>query len=194
MLVLTYLSGCPCLDLTATLQLRHRVNPRELLKTPADVTRWLAQAGLAMEVAADEDGLGRTIALREAIYRSSRGDGGVDDRAFLNAVAAFPPLVPYWTAAGVENLGDLWQAHSTLAREAISLLNGPHAARIRECEYPECSRLFCDLSHGGRRRWCGIGICATKATSTAYRRRKKQGITTLRQRVPESEDIGAIEN
>ncbi|OXM56109.1 hypothetical protein CFP71_14870 [Amycolatopsis thailandensis] len=74
-----------------------------------------------------------------------------------------------------------------VAREAISLLNSPRTARIRECEHPDCSRLFCDLSHGGRRRRCGMGTCGTKAKSATYRRRKKERIAALRRMPQEAE-------
>ncbi|MFI9450129.1 CGNR zinc finger domain-containing protein [Amycolatopsis sp. NPDC052450] len=169
----TFLGGSPCLDLTATLEMRHLRKPRELLTTPGDVTSWLDQAGLVAEVAVDEAGLRRTVALREVVDRLCRGTGSADDLAALNATAAAPPLMPYWSGAAVENRGTLEQALSTLARDAIALLSGPRATRIRECAHPECSRLFRDVSHSGRRRWCGMNTCGTKVKAAGYRRRKR---------------------
>jgi predicted RNA-binding Zn ribbon-like protein len=60
---------------------------------------------------------------------------------------------------------------STIARDAIDLLAGPYAGRIRECAHPDCSRLFLDVSHAGRRRWCGMTACGNRSKSAAYRRR-----------------------
>jgi predicted RNA-binding Zn ribbon-like protein len=171
--VFTFLGGSPCLDLTATLEMRHLRKPRELLATPEDVTCWLDQAGLVSEVAVDDAGLDRTLALREVVDRLCRGAGLAGDRAALNATAAPPPLMPYWSGASVENRGDLEQALSTLARDAIALLTGPQATRIRECAHPDCSRLFRDLSHSGRRRWCGMNTCGTKVKAAGYRHRKR---------------------
>ena len=168
----TFLGGRPCLDLTTTLQVRHREHPRELLTSPAEVTRWLAEAGYGPVIAVDDAGLRRTVALRETIDRLCRGIARPADRAELNAAAARPPLVPHWTGTAVEYRGDLGQALSTLARDAIDLLGGPQAGRIRECAHPDCSRLFLDASHAGRRRWCGMSACGTKAKSAGYRRRK----------------------
>lgn len=168
----SFLSGRPCLDLTTTLQVRHHEHPRELLKTPADVTRWLAEAGYGPGIAVDDAGLRRTVSLRETINRLCRRAGRDTDRAELNAIAAQPPLVPRWTGTAIEYHGDLGQALATVARDAIDLLAGPHAARIRECAHPDCSRLFLDASHAGRRRWCGMSACGTKAKSADYRRRK----------------------
>jgi predicted RNA-binding Zn ribbon-like protein len=170
--VFTFLGGRPCLDLTTTLQVRHRDQPRELLTSPADVTRWLAEAGFGPGIAVDDDGLHRTVDLRETVDRLCRGTAHAGDRARLNTFAAPPPLVPHWTGTAVEHRGDLGQALSTLARDAIDLLAGPHAPRIRECAHPDCSRLFLDASHAGRRRWCGMTTCGTKTKSANYRRRK----------------------
>ncbi|WP_244896134.1 CGNR zinc finger domain-containing protein [Amycolatopsis regifaucium] len=169
--VFTFLSGSPCLDLTTTLQVRHQNSPRELLAAPADVTRWLEQAGLGAGIAVDTEGLRRTIALREVVNRLCRGTGRAGDRAALNAAAASPPLIPQWTGDTVEFRGDLQQALSTLARDAITLLANRKTGRIRECDHPDCSRLFLDSSRSGRRRWCGMSSCGTKAKSADYRRR-----------------------
>lgn len=168
----TFPAGRRCLDLTTTLQVRHREHPRELLTTPADVTRWLEEAGYSAGIAVDDAGLRRTVALRETVDRLCRKTSREGDRAQLNGFAAQPPLVPYWTGTAVEYRGDLGQALATLARDAIDLLAGPHAGRIRECAHPDCSRLFLDVSHAGRRRWCDMTACGTKAKSAGYRRRK----------------------
>jgi predicted RNA-binding Zn ribbon-like protein len=170
--VFTFLSGRACLDLTTTLQVRHRERPRELLNSPADVALWLAEAGYGAGIAVDDAGLRRIIALRETVDRLCRRASRDTDRAELNAFAARPPLVPYWTGITVDYRGDLGQALATLARDAIDLLAGPHAARVRECAHPDCSCLFLDASHAGRRRWCGMTTCGTKAKSASYRRRK----------------------
>lgn len=169
----TFLSGRPCLDLTTTLQVRHHEHPRELLAASADVTRWLAEAGYGPDIAVDDAGLRRTVALRETVHRLSSRTGQDADRVALNGFAARPPLVPHWTGTAVGYRGDLGQALSTLARDAIDLLAGPQAARIRECAHPDCSRLFLDASHAGRRRWCDMAACGTRTKSAGYRRRHR---------------------
>ncbi|MFK0247208.1 CGNR zinc finger domain-containing protein [Amycolatopsis azurea] len=178
----TYLSGSLCLDLAATLEAQHSRNPRELLTTGSDVTAWLDQAGLGAGIAVDSAGHERTIALREAIDRLCRRTGRAADRAFLNRIAANPPLVPYWTGRMIENLGGLREAHSTLARDAILLLSDSGTARIRECRHPGCSRLFHDVSRAGRRRWCCMKSCGTKTKSATYRTRLKERTGTTSDR------------
>ncbi|GLY81904.1 CGNR zinc finger domain-containing protein [Actinoallomurus iriomotensis] len=172
-----FLSGRPCLDLTTTLQVRHREHPVETLNTPSDVRDWIAQAGLTGPVDVDDAGLEQTRELRETIHRLCRAAltataPAPGDVASLNATAARPPLVPRLADGSVRHEGDLSQALSTLARDAIDLLAGPYAGRIRECAHPDCSRLYLDASHAGRRRWCGMTACGNRSKSAAYRRRQ----------------------
>jgi predicted RNA-binding Zn ribbon-like protein len=170
--VFTFLAGRPCLDLTATLQVRHRDRPRELLAAPADVTAWIAEAGFGTGVDVGDAGLTRTRDLRECVYRLGRDARPPADRAELTAFAAAPPLVPAWTGDTVVWRGELSQVLSTLARDALDLFTGPLAGRVRECAHDDCSRLFVDASHAGRRRWCGMTACGAKAKSASYRRRR----------------------
>ncbi|MEV5703851.1 CGNR zinc finger domain-containing protein [Actinoallomurus sp. NPDC052274] len=175
-----FLSGRPCLDLTTTLRVRHR-EPVETLRTPRDARDWIEQAGLTERVAVDDTGLVRLRGFREVIHRLARAALAAAppdpaDVRRLNEVAARPPTVPCLVDGAVRHRGDLDQALSTLARDAIDLLTGPQAGRVRECAHPDCSRLFLDASHAGRRRWCGMAACGNKSKSAAYRRRVRGGM------------------
>jgi predicted RNA-binding Zn ribbon-like protein len=175
--VFAYLSGRPCLDLTTTLQVRHRDEPIETLNVPRDVGDWIDQAGLAEQVRVDQAGLVRTREVREAIHRLCRAalTSSVSKRAdlrLLNDTASRPPTIPCLIDGTARHRGDLDQVLSTIARDAIDLLSGAHAARIRECAHPDCSRLFLDASHAGRRRWCGMTACGSRSKSAAYRQRR----------------------
>jgi predicted RNA-binding Zn ribbon-like protein len=175
--VFVFTGGRPCLDLVATLQVRHR-DPVERLRTPDDLRAWIDRAGLAHDVGVDADGLARARELREVINRLCRaalaGDPpGPGDVRRLNAAAARPPTVPRLAAGTAHHSGDLDHVLSTLARDAIDLLAGPRADRLRECAHPDCSLLFLDASHAGRRRWCGMAACGNRTKSAAYRRRHR---------------------
>jgi predicted RNA-binding Zn ribbon-like protein len=61
---------------------------------------------------------------------------------------------------------------STLARDAIDLVTGPYARRVRECASDECALLFVDTSRPGRRRWCSMDGCGNRAKTAGYRKRK----------------------
>lgn len=173
-----FLSGRLCLDLTTTLQVRHRVAPVETLRTPGDVGDWFEQAGLARGIRTDDAGYERTLRLREAIHRLCRAAFTLSapdrqDVELLNHTAARPPMVPRLAGGTIEYQGELDQALSTIARDAIDLLTGAYASRIRECAHPDCSRLYLDASHAGRRRWCGMAACGNRSKSAAYRRRRQ---------------------
>jgi predicted RNA-binding Zn ribbon-like protein len=176
--VFSFLSGRPCLDLTTTLQVRHRPQPIESLTTPAQARNWIEQAGLATQVEVDEAGLARLLSLREVIDRLFRARlggtaAGRADVRDLNDWAARPPVVPTLVGDSIRNHGDLDQVLSTLARDAIELFCAESSsARIRECAHPDCSRLFLDASHAARRRWCGMASCGSKTKSATYRQRR----------------------
>ena len=171
--------GRECLDFVATVGERWR-RSFERLRCAGDLGRWIAEAGLADRapgVTAAQ--LGGARELREAIDRLARPSRAEEpgDRALVNAWAARPSLAPQLTADG----GRAW-AHDRpveevlahLARDAIDLLSGPLAGRIRECGADDCALLFVDASRPGRRRWCSGDGCGNRARTRAYRHRRRE--------------------
>jgi predicted RNA-binding Zn ribbon-like protein len=67
---------------------------------------------------------------------------------------------------------------STIARDAIDLLSGPLAGRVRECAAPDCALLFVDKSRPGRRQWCSMEGCGNRRKTRAYRRRSALAATS----------------
>ncbi|MFD3652562.1 CGNR zinc finger domain-containing protein [Streptomyces sp. NPDC058620] len=153
----------------------------EVLREPADLVRWAGEsrlpAGLALTVSAAELVLARH--LRSALWRLTQdhaeGRGpGPDDLDVVNAVAAAPPLVARIDAEGRR----AWAPEatgtallSTVARDAVDLLTGPFAERIRVCEAHDCALLFVDTSRPGRRRWCAMERCGNRHKVRAHRAR-----------------------
>ncbi|WP_338023753.1 CGNR zinc finger domain-containing protein [Amycolatopsis vastitatis] len=45
---------------------------------------------------------------------------------------------------------------ATVARDAVELLAGPFAHRIRTCAAEDCHLIYVDASRPGRRRWCSM--------------------------------------
>jgi predicted RNA-binding Zn ribbon-like protein len=120
---------------------------------------------------------GRT--LREAINRLARPGIEPDpgDRDEVNRWAARAPLAPQLTSDGQL----AWLAtppveamFATIAVDAVDLLSGPLAGRIRECSAPDCALLFVDTSRPGRRRWCSTDGCGNRVRTKAYRQRRKE--------------------
>jgi predicted RNA-binding Zn ribbon-like protein len=171
-------SGRLCLDFVATVGERWRRSFERLLG-PEDLARWLLESGMLPDpphVSDRQLTAGRS--LREAINRLARP--GVEpeagDRAELNRWAAQAPLAPQLTDQGEL----VWVSErpveamfATIARDAVELLSGPLAGRIRECSAADCALLFVDTSRPGHRRWCSGAACGNRTRTKAYRQRRK---------------------
>jgi len=176
-----FLGGRACLDFTATLGERWG-RQAERLRAPQDLATWLAAAGLADQppAAAWQD-LARARTLREAVYqtikrRISGQPPGPGHLAIINDWAGQPPPRT-WLEADDGQLRTRRDAATatalvaSVARDAVDLLGGPLADRIRECSAQDCGLLFLDTSRAGRRRWCSMAACGARAKMTAYRAR-----------------------
>jgi predicted RNA-binding Zn ribbon-like protein len=177
-----FLGGCPSLDFVATRGERWRRN-FERLRTPDDLGRWAVEAGLLLEPpSVEQELLPAAWELREAIYRTARLAGQAQpdpgDVDMINVWARRPPLEPRLQPDGREAVlrppaGDGAAALlSTIARDAIGLLTGSHAHRVRECASDTCALLFVDTSRPGKRRWCSMELCGNRAKTKQYRKRK----------------------
>ena len=62
---------------------------------------------------------------------------------------------------------------AAIARDAVRLLGGPRAARIKECEHPDCSLVFLDETQSGRRRGCSMERCGNQVKTAGYRARRR---------------------
>jgi predicted RNA-binding Zn ribbon-like protein len=179
-----FAGGRPSLDLVATLGRRH-ATPVERIPDAAALARWFVAAGLLPTSPAVSDAqLMRARQLREAIsslVRSVMSGSPVSGEplAIVNGHAMRPDLTPQLvledgrpvvtTAPGA----DVASALAAIARDAVRLLGGPQAARIKECEHADCSLLFVDETQSGRRRWCSMGRCGNLVKTAAYRARRQ---------------------
>ena len=170
--------GSVPLDFAATLAMRRRPEPRDLLAEPDDLARWFVAAGLAKErlkVTAGE--LKRARELREAIYRLALARARKQpfpeaDRALLNRRAAGATPAPHldrngtsWTTSSASELLSL------IARAAVGLFGSALGERIRRCEGELCALLFVDTSRSGARKWCSMAGCGNKAKVASFRER-----------------------
>jgi predicted RNA-binding Zn ribbon-like protein len=177
-----FIAGRPCLDLAATVGERWR-RSFERLRAPQDLGRWLVEAGFIDErPVVEQTELEAARALRDAIYRTAKlaGKGTLvpGDVAQINTWAARPAPVPRLDAQRrVSWIAErpIEAALASIARDAIELLSGPLARRVRECAAEDCALLFVDTSRPGRRRWCSMQGCGNRAKTTTYRRRQASG-------------------
>jgi len=177
-------TGRPCLDFVHTGGVG-RWMAAELVHDAPDLGRWLAYVlALDEDVAAGPRDLAPAKALRAALWdlAQARVAGTRPDPeaiAVVNAAAARPPLAPALhpdgETAGLAPPVGASQALSTLARDAIELLSGPLAHRIRACASDDCELLFVDASRPGLRRWCSMERCGNRAKTREYRARRDGG-------------------
>jgi predicted RNA-binding Zn ribbon-like protein len=173
----TFGSGSVALDLAGTV--RHRRGAvLDLLGTPDDLARWVADSGLVdRPVPADAAGLADAVRLREAVYRlayaaSEGAEYRAADLRVLNEFAAHPPVGTRLAADGtVRRVGDLPAVLAEVGRAAVELLGGPLARTIRECAAPDCTQLHVDGSRRGSRRWCDMRTCGNRAKAAGFRAR-----------------------
>ena len=154
----------------------------EQLHVPGDFDAWLRT------LIATDNGDGatledveRAIELRESIFLTIRANtvgqpAGAAHLEVINTIAAQNPLTPFFEADGRTRV---WQPPieplavlATIARDAIDLLTGPTADRVRECANPDCELIFVDVSPPGARRWCAMKRCGNRSKTKAYRARR----------------------
>jgi predicted RNA-binding Zn ribbon-like protein len=178
-LAFRFVAGDRALDLLSTLGNRH-TQPVERLREPVDLDRWLDEAGLPVTRRASQSDLRSARRLRETVNRVTRAtltgaSPAHDDLRELNEWALRPPLAPqadpslqpHWVAKSPVSA-----ALALVAREAVELLTSPDRSLIRECAAsPDCSLLYLDRSRAGRRRWCEMQTCGSRAKMVSYRRR-----------------------
>lgn len=154
----------------------------ETLHTPGDLRAWLAAPPLSAHVSApvSVEELAEAKAVRHAIlvgaFARAAGAGvPAEAAAILNAAARRAPLAPQLDGAVTRwaEPVDMSQVLSTLAREAIALLTGPLAGRIRQCAADDCPLVFVDTSRPGTRRWCSMERCGNRHKLRTFRSRAR---------------------
>ncbi len=154
----------------------------ETLIEPDDLARWANDVLAVATIRTSGADLDATKRLRAAIWSSVDAviDGAtipIPDRETINAAAAQPGLVPELTDDGRQ----AWRHDatasallSTIARDAIDVVAGPRAARLRRCQARRCAIPFVDTSRPGARLWCLMDRCGNRAKVAAHRRRQRQ--------------------
>lgn len=174
--------GTRALDFAGTLRARRYEEPFEFLATPSDLDSWFVESGLVSTgIPVSDDDLTSALELREAIYaliwsRLHARDmprGAID---VVNAFAAHPPVRPVLGAGTWSAIGDVSQALSQIAREAIEIAGGDETHLLRECGRPECTQIYLDHSRGRRREWCSMASCGSRMKARAYRERRKAAV------------------
>jgi predicted RNA-binding Zn ribbon-like protein len=156
----------------------------EVLHAPADLASWADRSRLTPtpELEISEAEVAKARQLRDGLFRAAiaqtRGERpALSDTDTINNVAAQPPLAPAigpdgerrWarSASGARLL-------STVARDAVELLTGSFARRVRMCAAEDCYLIYVDTSRPGRRRWCSMEHCGNRHKVRTLRARRSE--------------------
>jgi predicted RNA-binding Zn ribbon-like protein len=170
--------GHVTLDFLATLG--GRAGSRiERLAVPRDLSRWIAEAGIAAAPCASSELLDGARALREAIRRllDCAREGGrpsASDLRLVNEWARSPVAAPQIGPDLVRvSVGPdpVTGALAHIARESVEFVTGPEPARVRTCA--GCTLLFIDRSRPGTRRWCSMERCGNRNKTAHYRQKRR---------------------
>jgi len=96
------------------------------------------------------------------------------DLAVVNRASARPALAPAVGPDGTRQwVGPATgtQLLATIARDAVELLTGPFAQRVRTCAADDCELVYVDTSRPGLRRWCSMEHCGNLHKVRASRAR-----------------------
>jgi predicted RNA-binding Zn ribbon-like protein len=156
----------------------------ETLRAGPDLAIWASNVIGAPSVAATAADLNDARRLRAAIWHAADAviDGRplpVADRRVLNEAAAQPPMVPRLAADGTSSWRRPMRAGAVLsivARDAIDLLGGPRASRLKRCQGLNCAIPFVDTSRPGTRRWCSMERCGNRAKARIHYHQHRQEV------------------
>ncbi|MEU3749558.1 MULTISPECIES: CGNR zinc finger domain-containing protein [Streptomyces] len=174
-------AGALCLELLLTGGPGPVAAQYEVLDRVDGLLDWVRDCRLApgLDVTVTDDELAAVRDVRDALWglALARAHGAAPDPgelALVNAAAAEPPLVALIAADGTR----AWapgatgtRLLATVARDAVELLTGPHADRVRVCGADDCALVFADTSRPGRRRWCSMDRCGNRHKVRAHRAR-----------------------
>jgi predicted RNA-binding Zn ribbon-like protein len=158
----------------------------EVLKTPEDLRRWGIRLGLDDSKRPGPKELRRALELRAALHPAfaAIAHGDHPDPAHLATITAHHAEAT--AAARLERADDgewrlAWpqtdprRTRFAVATDAIALLaDANRLQRVRHCPGHDCGWVFLDLS--GRRRWCSMETCGSRAKMRRlYERRRAAG-------------------
>ena len=157
----------------------------EVLNTPADLRRWARRVGLGDSARPDDQELARALRLRAVLHHTfaAIARGREPRPEHLSAIATHHAEAT--AAARIKRTDDgayalRWprsdarRTRFAVVADAVALLGDPErVGRLRLCPGHDCGWVFLDVS--GRRRWCSMDTCGSRAKMRRlYERRKRE--------------------
>jgi predicted RNA-binding Zn ribbon-like protein len=157
----------------------------ETLVEPEDLARWASDVLGATGVVASAKDITEARRLRAAIWHAIvavvEGEAPRQvDRLLLNELAAWEPLTPRLTRSGARSWSRQARGRhllSTVAQDAIDLVGGPRATRLKLCQGLNCAIPFVDTSRPGNRRWCSMERCGNRAKARTHYHRTREEVS-----------------
>jgi len=175
------------LDLVNTRVCRGGVDV-DLLDEPHALVAWLwaESERLAWSGPVEMSDLTKVCSLRDAMDELFHGLR-VDERPSVSAVETLnealsnPGAQPCisWERSGPQLVAPPVGSERAallhvLAVDAVAVMTGPRAERIRECAHPNCRLQF--VANNPRRRWCSDALCGNRArVARHYSRQRGKG-------------------
>jgi predicted RNA-binding Zn ribbon-like protein len=168
--------GALCLDFTNSVDWAsdgtQRGSHADVLTAPGDLASWARRAGLAGASSATAPELDRAHALRSSLHDAfaAIAAGTEPTPTALRAIAghyAEAVEAARLTGSGRSwdlawRLGDPRRVRFAIAASAVDLLrDDARLERLRMCPGHSCGWLFLDST--GRRRWCSMEVCGSRA-------------------------------
>lgn len=189
--------GRLCLDFVNTIHDRFEEPQRDYLKNIGDLMDWVRKTevldGAYSQLLAEsvesnpartKAFFDRTIDLRELLYSiflAISHNQKVDKKDLAGFNALLPQTLskleigqkrmvfsPQWIAGTLDLTRIAWP----IIKDAYDLLLLNESGRIKEC--PKCGWLFFDSSKNGRRKWCSMETCGSRAKATDWYHRQKK--------------------
>jgi len=151
----------------------------ELLRTPAALSSWLAEHGLAAPRRATAADLARAVELREALRRLLLANNGVESGAegayaVLDA-AARRGRVELRFADGAPQLAPAASGVPGALGRIVAAVHGAVAdgswPRLKACRARDCEWAFVDRARNQSRAWCSMRSCGNREKARSFRRR-----------------------
>ena len=173
------IGGRLSLDLVNTISWPNTERRHDWLTTPANVSMWLEAVGLP-PTDMDQSDLTDVGAIRSAVTemlrplahnsRPTPAAGQRFNRLLTEAQTRrfIDPVNLTWTSKPPRRASDLLDP---VLLDAADLITDKNHDRLKHC--PSCDWLFQDHTRNGRRRWCDMADCGSRAKARSYYHRTK---------------------
>jgi predicted RNA-binding Zn ribbon-like protein len=155
-----------------------RLGEREYLASPADLARWVVEAGLLpapVPVSVQELWAARALrdGLRVGLLAGEKDRVGAVAHAWLDSapgrLCVEGATLQTRFTPGAETA---FCALVSAVLDALELARD-WPGRVRECASEACPVVFLDTSRNGSRRWCSMERCGARAKATTYYQRHR---------------------